>query len=92
MPSTATGCAATFSERSLGKRPQYYLSESSYYCMVLLCCDAGESRRGAVLLRPYGGRDKIAPLPFGCGRAALGFILTMPDLAATPPRQAPVRR
>ena len=31
--------------------------------MVLLCYDAGESRRGAVLLRPFGGRDKIAPLP-----------------------------
>jgi hypothetical protein len=26
--------------------------------MVLLCYDAGESRRGAVLLRPFGGRDQ----------------------------------
>ncbi len=31
--------------------------------MVLLCYDASESRRGAVLLRPFRGRDKIAPQP-----------------------------
>jgi hypothetical protein len=38
-------------------------SKPSFSCMVLLCYDASESRRGAVLLRPFKGRDKIAPLP-----------------------------
>ena len=31
--------------------------------MILLYREAGESRRGAGLLRPFEGRDKIAPLP-----------------------------
>jgi hypothetical protein len=42
--------------------------------MILLYREAGESRRGAGLLRPFEGRDKIAP-PYLClrrSRARLG--------------------
>ena len=82
MPSPAMGCAATFPERSLGKRPQCYLSKPSFSCTVSLCCESGESRRGAGLLRPFEGRDQPSPRlrhgrqdrtpTFGCGGAALG--------------------
>jgi hypothetical protein len=44
MPSPATGCAATFSDRSLGKRPQYYLSKPSILQRVPLGHAASDCR------------------------------------------------
>jgi hypothetical protein len=35
MPSPATGCAATFPERSLGKRPHCYFSKPSFSERIL---------------------------------------------------------
>ena len=46
------------------------------FLMIFLCREAGESSRGAGLLRPFEGRDKIAPLPsFPSGLCALCDLL-----------------
>ncbi len=49
--------------------------------MVLLCYDASESRRGAVLLRPFRGRDQPSQ-----GYGTAGKIAPL-HLVAAEPRQ-----
>ena len=38
-----------------------YLPKPSFPCTFSLCFEGNESRRGAVLLRPFGGRDLPSP-------------------------------